>query len=402
MTLTSLGLLILLGFACAWLMRRLNLPSVTGYLVVGLLLGPSVLHVVGPEAIAALKPLTTFCLATIFFLLGEEFRIGELRRLGARFLAITVTQSLVTFAVVTTVLLALKTPAAIALLMGAIAGTTDPAATLGVIRELRARGELVRTLLAVVALNSLVEMILFNGLLPVVEYVQQGTGGVTPWLGSAREIGGSIGLGLLLAGALRAWAWTRHGRESLKLPTVGLLVLGAGLCEIGHFSVLLTMLVFGAGVVNGVPLKVQVFDVAKAMEGPLLVVFFALSGSSLHLADLRTVGWLGVAYIASRVVGKLVGSSLGSCLAGSTGVCRRYLGVGLIPQAGMAIGLAYVVQQQFPALAGPILPVTLGAVVVFEALGPMLTRTVLIRSGEVPPRGAEGHAPAPVPLSVPG
>lgn len=386
MALLSLGLLVLIGFLCAKALQRLQLPAVTGYLLVGVLLGPSVLKLVGPEALGSLKPLATFGLAVIFFLLGEEFKLKELKVLGPRLLSITVVQSLVTFALVAGLLALCHVPLPIALLMGAIAGTTDPAATIVVIRELRARGELVKTLMAVIALNTLVEMLLFNALMPLVEVMQSGSQSVswqTALQGPFWEIGASSLLGLGLAFVLRGWTTLPFGRENLKLPTLGLILLGAGASEAMHLSTLLVMLLFGAGVANMVPVKVAVFDLAKAMEGPLLVMFFTLSGASLHVGELAAVGGIGLAYIGGRIAGKVIGGSLGASFAGAAPACRRYLGACLVPQASMAIGLAYLVQDRFPEIAGPLMPVTLGAVVVFEVVGPLLTRYSLIRSGEV-------------------
>ena len=181
MTLLYLGLLVILGFAASRLCKRIGLPSVTGYMLVGLALGPSVFKVVGPETLTALKPLSALGLAVIFFLLGEEFKLDELRRLGFRFLMMTVVQSLVTFAIVTGLLLLFKAPLPIALLLGAIAGTTDPAATVSVIREMKGKGELAKTLMAIVALNGFVEMCLFSALLPLVELTHHGAGAVS-WL----------------------------------------------------------------------------------------------------------------------------------------------------------------------------------------------------------------------------
>lgn len=385
MTLLYLGLLVILGFAAAKLCKRVGLPSVTGYMLVGLALGPSVFKVVGPDTLNALKPLSAFCLALIFFLLGEEFKLDELRKLGPRFLMMTVIQSVVTFAVVTGVLLLFKAPLPIALLLGAIAGTTDPAATISVIRELKGKGELVKTLMAIVALNGFVEMCIFSALMPIIEVTHKGAASVS-WLMALRdpmiEFGGSVALGIALGVALKLWARTDYGKLHLKLPTLGLILIGTGASEALHLSILLVMLSFGATVINTVCAKVEIFDLAKGMEGPLLLFFFTLSGANLHLNEFAAVGWLGVAYIVARFLGKTLGGSLGAKVAGAGPVCQRYLGFGLIPQASMAIGLAYVVQAKFPDLAGPILPITLGAIVVFEAVGPWLTRHAIIRANE--------------------
>lgn len=387
MTLLYLGLLVLVGFACARLLRKLHLPAVTGYLLVGVVMGPSAFHLVGADTLGALKPLGSFALALIFFLLGEEFRLSELRELGPRYLAITVIQALTTFAVVAGLALLAHAPLEISLLLGAIAGTTDPAATLAVIREQRGRGELVTALLSVVALNSLVEMLLFTFAMPVVECLHRGAGSFTfqaLLLGPAREIGVSLLVGIGLAIALRTWSVMPHGRETLKLPTLGLILLGSGMSEAWHLSILLVMLSFGAAVAHLVPFRIQIFDMAKAMEGPLLVMFFTLSGAGLHVQQLAALGWIGAAYVGGRIVGKLAGASLGATVAGSGRACRRYLGFGLLPQASMAIGLAYLVQAKFPDLAGPVLPVCLGSVVIFEVLGPLLTRMAILRTSETP------------------
>lgn len=385
MTLLYLGALVLLGLLCARIFRRFGLPAVTGYLVVGALAGPSSMHFVGESALLTLKPVAAFGLATIFFLLGEEFRVHELRRMGGKLLAVTVVQSVGTLVIVTALMLALHLPLPIALIFGAIAGTSDPAAALVVIRELRGRGELVRSMLSVVALNGFVELLLFSLLMPVIEVIHHGSSahGVGALLrGPAYEFGGSLVLGLGLALVLRGWAMLPGAKGNLKAPTIGLILLGTGLCDALALSPMLAMLTFGAIVANVVPFRVHIFDVAKAMEGPLLVMFFTLAGANLHLLQLATLGAVGLAYAGGRITGKLSGAWLGGILSGSAVQVRRYVGCSLVPQASMAIGLAYVVQEKFPDLAGPVLPVVLGAVVVFEAVGPMLTRWSIVRAGE--------------------
>lgn len=383
MILLALGLLVIIGFFGSRLLKMIGLPAVTGYLFAGLVIGPSMLHVVGPDAVDALKPLAAFCLATIFFLLGEEFRVNELKRLGNRFLALTVIQSVVTMIVVTLLVRLAGASIEVALLLGAIAGTTDPAATLSVIREVRGKGDLVKTLLSVVALNGLVEIVLFSALMGVVQVMR--SGGADPLAilqGPMIEIGGSLALGLALGFILRAWSMSRFGRDTLKIPTLGLIMLGAGLSEASQLSVLLTMLTFGAVVANTHPFKGQVFDQGRAMEGPLLVMFFTLSGAGLHLGELAALGWLGLAYVGGRLIGKVAGSSLGAWAAGASPMTIRYMGYGLVPQASMAIGLAAIVQAKFPDIAAPLIPITLGAIVIFETIGPMMTRHALLKAGE--------------------
>ena len=142
------------------------------------------------------------------------------------------------------------------------------------------------------------------------------------------------------------------------------------------------MLSFGAAVVNTISAKVEIFELAKGMEGPLLLFFFTISGAGLHLGEFAAVGGLGIVYIVARLLGKTLGGTLGAKIAGAGPICQRYLGFGLIPQASMALGLAYVVQAKFPDLAGPILPITLGAIVVFEAVGPWLTRHAILKANE--------------------
>ncbi len=402
MTLLSLGLLVLVGFVASRLLKRIGLPAVTGYLLAGVVIGPSMLHVVGADAVAALKPLGAFCLASIFFMLGEEFRLGDLKKLGKRFLTLTVIQSLATLAVVTALARLCGAPIEVALLLGAIAGTTDPAATVSVIRDMRGKGELVKSLLAVVALNGLVEIALFSLLMTLVALMR--SGGADPMMliqGPVLEIGGSLVLGLALGFGLRAWSRSRVGRDSLKIPTLGLIMLGAGISEATHLSVLLTMLTFGAFVANAHPFKNQVFEQGRAMEGPLLVMFFTLSGATLHLADLGSLGWLGLAYVGGRLIGKIAGGSLGAWVSGCGPASVRYMGFGLVPQASMAIGLAAMVEAKFPDVAGPLLPITLGAIVIFETVGPLLTRHALLRSGEGSEQPAPPKAWLPAPRSDP-
>ncbi len=402
MILLSLGLLILIGFFGSRFLKRIGLPAVTGYLIAGVIVGPSMLHLVGEEAITALKPLGAFCLAIIFFLLGEEFRLNELRKMGKRFLTLTVMQSVVTMAIVTVLARLAGASIEVALMLGAIAGTTDPAATLSVIRELRGKGELVKSLLAVVALNGLVEIVLFSALMTVVSVMRSGGADpVTLIQGPVLEIGGSMALGLALGFGLRAWSMSRFGRDSLKIPTIGLIMLGAGVSETAHLSILLVMLTFGAVVANTHPFKHQVFEQGRAMEAPLLVMFFTLSGASLHLAELGSLGWLGLAYVGGRLIGKIAGGSLGAWAAGAGPASVKYMGFGLVPQASMAIGIAAIIQAKFPDVAGPLLPITLGGIVVFETIGPLLTRQALLRTGEGSEQAAPSREWLPTPKAAP-
>ncbi len=405
-----LAILLGVGFLFAKLVQLLRLPSVTGYILAGLLLGPSGLHLVTTEAIGAkLNHFTQIALMLIAFGIGEHLEVGKLRQHAKSVSFLGVAESIgAFFAVVLGVALVapLVVPTAagwgerdfiaLALLLGAIAVATAPASTLHVTREVKASGPLTATLLSVVAVDNGLAIMLF-GLAVAAVHNLTGTASSTFLVALALSVGEilfsllmGVVTGLLIDGIVRRL------RQRGEMLTVGLalLLLCGELARVMGFSPLLAGMAAGFTIVNRDYRDVRLFRVLNSFETPIYVLFFTLAGAHLELSVLAVAGWLGAAYFVMRVGGKMIGVALAARLVETAPVVRRYLGVSLVPQAGVAIGLIILVNgdvalERYGSL---ITQVVLAAVVMAELIGPFCTKQALERSGEAMAAGGNGQA----------
>ncbi len=397
----ALALLLGVGILAAKAAQLLRLPSVTGYILAGLVLGPSGFGLVSAEGIGhQLSHFTQMALMLIAFGIGEHI---ELRRLGAmarQVAGIGLVQSLATCLVVALGVLLVAGLAGsaamswdnrliLALLLGAVAMTTAPAAVLLVVREQFARGPLTATLLGVVAMGDGIAIVCFGMVLSV---AQQLAGGESASYGAAllaglREISLSLVCGAVTGLLLDLSLRKLHRGGEILTAGLAILLLCGELTKYLHLSPLLAGMAAGCALINRSERDVRLFRAVNAFEPPVLVLFFTLAGGHLDLAALRAAGWIGLAYVACRVAGKYSGSWLGARLTKAPTLLRNHLGLALIPQAGVAIGLILLINEA-PGLApfsNIITPVVLAGVVVSEIFGPLLVRRTVLRFGECHP-----------------
>lgn len=410
---TTLVLAILLGsgFAVAKLGQRIRLPSVTGYILAGLLLGPTCLSFVTEDSIGSnLKHFTQIALMLIAFGIGEHLDIKRLKHsikaVGCIGLAETsgafLLVSIGTFFVSRATEVGMehwhgKDYAILALLLGAVSVATAPAATLHVIKELKAVGPLTTILMAVVAIDDGLAIIMFSMAISVARNLVGS--GDTPFLvslfSSCLEIGGSLIIGII-TGLVIDFTVNKLKRQS-EMLTIGLALLllcGEGARLFG-LSPLLSGMAAGFTIVNRHFRDVRIFRALNAFEPPIYVLFFTLAGAQLHLSALALAGWLGFVYFLFRGLGKIIGAYAGARLTKTSQVIRNYLGVALIPQAGVAIGLVFLIQsdQNLAVYATIITPVVLAGVVISELVGPVFARIAVEKAGEVADEGRESAFP---------
>lgn len=381
LTFLTLGALLLIGLLADEGSRRLGLPSVTILLVLGFVVGPEAFDLLPATTEEWFPIASTIALTMVGFLLGAEFTAEHLSTSGRTDLIIAVTQGLVTAALVSAGLWMAGVDTVMALALGGIAVATAPAATLAVIQEQRADGPFTRTLLAVVALDDVIALALFGLLVTAASSATAENGG--PVFGEASwEILGAVGLGLVLG--LPAAMLT--GRLRPGLPTqeeaYGIVLLCAGLALALNVSFLLAAVVMGATIANRATHHEVPFQEIERIEWPALVVFFILAGASLELSRLPQIGWLGIGYLVFRSAGKALGCIVGGRLANYPSNERRWLGAAMLPQAGVAIGLGLLAADRFPDVAEDLLAVVIAATVIFELVGPILTKTALHHVGE--------------------
>ena len=383
-TLITLGGLFLVGLATDLLGRRTPLPRVTLLLIFGFLIGPSVFDLLPDLSERWFPMVADMALVMVGFLLGGKLTVPSFRRHGRRILWISVAVVVLTAAVMLVGLLILGFRVEIALLLAGIATSTAPAATTDVAHELRAHGRFTRTLLGIVAVDDALGLIMFSLLLAVV-LALTGQGSASEILLLALwEIGGAFLLGVALGIPMAYLTGRIQPGEPTLAEALGVVLLCGGIALWLDVSFLLASMVLGAVVANLARHHRRPFHAIEGIEWPFLILFFVLAGASLHIEALAAVGFVGAAYILLRIIGRVLGVWAGAALSNADALTRRWMGIALMPQAGIALGMALVAAQRFPDLSDIILPVVIGATVLFEVIGPVLTRRVLILAGEVP------------------
>ncbi|MCE8546197.1 cation:proton antiporter [Ruegeria pomeroyi] len=377
--LIALGLLFLAGLAADQLGARSRLPRVTLLLFCGLMAGSAGFDLI-PESLAAVYPIVSvIALSMVAFLLGGELSLRTLSAHGRAIVVISLMVVVVTQLTVSAGLAMIGMPLAAALIVGALATATDPAATLDVIRQGQATGDFPRRLKGIVAIDDAWGVLLF-ALVAVLAGAVEGNGSGPGLLGGALvEIAGSVALGLAV-GLPGAYLTGRlSGGEPLRIEALGLVFLTAGLSLWLDLSYLIAGMTAGAVIVNLAHHHKRAFREIEHFEWPFMIVFFILAGATLDLGALWAVGPLLIGYVALRVLGRVLGGWAGAMLAGTAQAERPWYGPALLPQAGVAIGMALIAGDLFPQFADMITALAIGATVVFELAGPLAAAYALRR-----------------------
>ena len=391
----ALGIILSVGLVGSLLSRRVGLPSITGYIVVGLILGPSVTGVVPHEIIESLDVVTSITLGVVAYLIGGSLRIDSLRGLGKTVASVTLLQSIgAALLVAATVVLALRfiMPDAdfwqfsfpLALVVGAISAATAPAATMAIIRELKAKGPLTTTLLAVVALDDGVAVIMFSVALGVCVPLVTMSGAMSvhtmvtvPLL----EVGGSLALGAAMSLGplyLGRFIRTKEGQLALIFAAV---MLCSGVAEFLGLSLIMANMMLGFVLVN-VLRREDETSVLGDVETILYALFFVLAGLHFDLGVLATAGVLALVVVLARGIGKYGGTVAGAALSSAPPAMRHYLGLALLPEAGVTVGLALLAAVEFPSFGELMLNAVLAATIINELVAPPLSRYALVHAGE--------------------
>ena len=374
-----LGVVFMVGLAAEVVGRRTPLPRVTLLIIAGVAFGPSMLGWVVPAGTQWFNVVSQVALTMVGFLLGGRMTGRNLRRHGADILALSVVVVAFTAALVFAVAWLLSDDLGLSLLLGALATATAPAATTDVVRESGAEGPFTETLLGVVAVDDVWGVLTFSFLMAAVAMLDGGDG-MAALTHGAWEIGGALGLGVVL-GVPAAFA---TGRVSPGDPTLaeafGLVFLCLGAARWLEVSFLLAAVVMGAVVANLASHHDRPFQAIENIQWPFMLVFFLLAGAALELEALPAVGFLGAAYVVARIAGRLLGASVGARWRAMQQGTGPWMGVALLPQAGIAVGMALVAAQRFPERADVLLSVVLASTVVFEIVGPPMTRLALKRT----------------------
>lgn len=411
MMLISIAVALLAGLMMTRLMNRFHLPDVTAYLLAGVILGPCLLGRLGLpglgfvsfEEVQLLQPISDVALGFIAFAIGSEFRLSHLRQTGGAAVTVGIIQAIVATIFVDLSLLGLhfvlgdKLPIPAVITLGAIAAATAPAATLMVVRQYKAKGPVTDLLLPVVALDDAVGLIIFAISFGAAQAMEASTVNLVAILvAPLLEIMLSLVLGAFLGWCLSVLEGLFHSNRNRVALIAGFIVLAVALSmvkfkiggtDIG-FSSLLVLMMLGTVFCNICPFSEDLMNRADKWSAPLLTLFFVLSGAELDLgvfADAAIVG-VGVLYIIARSLGKYTGSALSCTLSHQPSNVKKYLGITLLPQAGVALGMSAQVGAAMGATGAMIRSIVLFGVLIYELVGPSLTKWALTKAGDIQPK----------------
>jgi Kef-type K+ transport system membrane component KefB len=381
MDLLLLGALFLVGLLADLIGRYTILPRVSVLLLSGLLIGPGVLALIPAEVAEAWFPaLTQMALAMVGFLLGQKLTLRALKEHGGGVVWLSITKALGAAIAVFAACVACGVAMPLALVLAGIAPATAPAATFDVVHETESKGEFTDTLLNVVALDDAWGLILFALLLAFATSNGATLEGVAT---GVSEIGGSVllgaALGLPMAFLTGRIVFGARAGEPIMAESLGFVFIAAGLSSLLDLSPILTAVSMGAVVASLASHHKQPFDAIEGIEWPFMILFFVLADASLHLEYLSGAGWVVLIYLAARTVGTVLGIMFGGSTAGMDKRITRWLGLALLPQAGVALGLSLIAAQELPEYGQTILTVVLTSTVVLELTSPVITRAVLRR-----------------------
>ena len=404
----STGMLLILGYFLGKLVARAKLPEITGYIIAGLILGDAVLGIVHHKMSESLQIVTDVALGLIALTIGGEFSLSKLKRMGNEVIILTVAQILLTFAAVTIGLRVFRLPLPFAMLLGAIATATAPAATVAIVQSLRAHGPFVDRLYGIVALDDAGAVIIFG----VVFAVVSGIFGAGETVGSAagaaaHGAGGSVRmiwsavkeilLSILMGGAA---GWIIHALSRKKNHTGELMIISLGwifvltaISIVFHLSPLLSNMAAGTVLINLSPGNHRIFRNIEPLTPPIYALFFAIAGTELNPSVFLEgdILILGLVFIVSRGLGKILGVYGGAVIARSKPSVRKYLGFCMLPQAGVAIGLVLMIQASpIVAALGPeqraiifmMVNIILLSVFFNELFGPPISKAAIVRALE--------------------
>ena len=409
--LLSLSISLLAGLMLSRAAKLLNLPAVTAYLVAGILVGPYLLGAfnvpglgfISLEDVETYSILSDVALGFIAFSIGNEFRLSQLKKIGKQATVIGIFQAIITTVVVDAVLISLhfiipdKLSLSAAIVLGAIATATAPAATLMVVRQYKAKGPLTDILLPVVALDDAVGLVVFAVSFGVAKALNSGAVSILSIiLEPLLEVVLSLLLGLVMGLLFTFCERFFHSRSKRLAMSVTFVLLTVALSMLEFevagvhvaFSSLLVCMMLGAVFCNICDFSEELMDRVDRWTAPLFVLFFVLSGAELELSVFADIGivLIGLAYIVARSIGKYSGAFVSAKATGCDKNIVRYLGITLLPQAGVALGMAIKAEQLGPE--GHIVAnITLFAVLIYELIGPMLTKISLEKAGEISPEG---------------
>lgn len=399
----AVGILVIAGFFGGLVAKRIRYPRISGYIIVGMLLSPSILNVIPSQLIREdLSVVTDIVLGVIAYLIGGSLSIERLKKLGKNIVTITPFEALGAWIFVTLLILSLghfvikfdisnpnfyQTYLPMAIIIGAISSATAPAAILAIIHEYRAKGTLTTTLLGVVALDDAFAIISFAIATSIATVLIIGVEALSLYqmlIVPMFDVVGSLLLGAGFGFTLVYMSRFSKTRKTLLVTVLGMIMLSIGTAKFLGISSLLANMAMGFVIVNKMRPSEKMFAVISDIEDVIFAVFFTLAGAHFDLGVVKTAGILALLIVIGRFSGKFVGARIGATISQAPTVIRKYLGFALLPKAGVTIGLVLLTQQNsaFSIIGNIMVNAILASVIINELIAPLLTKYALFKAGE--------------------
>lgn len=378
--LIAIGSILLLSLATDFLGKRTFLPRVTLLLIFGIIVGDEVLGVIPLNVTSRFEIITDISLLMIGFLLGGKLTLNSFKYDSRQIIWISLSAALGTTLLVTIALITMGISTEIAILLGCISAATAPAATFETVQESNNNNKFSKLLLAIVAIDDAWALILFSLGLAFISIINGGQDSSTHLIHASYDIFGA----LLIGGLIGVPAAILTGRvkpgQPMLTEALGLVFICGGISLWLDVSFLISAMTMGAIVTLLAKHHDYAFHEIENIERPFLVVFFILAGATLEVSMLAGLGLIGLVYILARISGKLVGAWIGARVSQSNIEVQHWMGAALMPQAGVAIGMALLIANKFPEYQQTILSIVISTTIFFELIGPIFTRMALKRT----------------------
>jgi NhaP-type Na+/H+ or K+/H+ antiporter len=369
----ALGLIFLLGMTTDYIGSRTSLPRITLLIIFGIVIGKHGFGLLPEELTGHFELITNIAMLMIGFLLGGKLTRDFLKTTASVVFSIATWAAVSSAALVTGGLYLLQVPLPICIILGCISAATDPAATTEAIRDTGIDSDFTRKLFTIVALDDLVGIIIFGIGLSIISIISTDGDFQNMIIMISWELIGAVLLGLFLGLPGSVLTGRINEGEPMLMEALALVFLCGGLALWLEVSIIISALTMGAVISNCATHHQYPFHAIENIEWPVLVLFFTLAGASLHITELVAIGLIGMVYMICRTAGKALGAWIGGTLSHSDTLTRRWSGLAMLPQAGIAMGMALIAADHFPEYRQLILSVVISTTILFEIAGPVVT-----------------------------
>lgn len=380
----NIAVVMLVSLIFGRLVKHLKMPNVTGYLIAGLILGPSFLNIIPEDMVNGFSVASDIALGFIAFSIGSEFKLSYFKKVGSAPIIIACLESFGAVMVVLAACLLFHFSLPLSILLSAISAATAPAQTIMVVKQYKAKGPMTSMLMSVVAIDDATALIAFGFAASIVRAMENDAGfSVLSALSPLYEVGISLILGAVMS--LVLLLYMRHFKKAANrlCAVVGVVLLTVWLSGVINGSSLLSCMALGAMMINLSDETNDLLNITEAFTPPVNMLFFAISGAGFAVNELKNIGLIGIVYVIMRVAGKMAGSYIGGKLTHQSDKVCRYLGPTLMPQAGVALGLIMVAQRLLPQYGPKIRTVILCSTFIYSILGPSVAKWALTKAGEI-------------------